>query len=236
MPHGTADTRYVLTPRLVVGLAIALLGTLLTMDRIGLLEADLVLRFWPLVLVAIGGLLVARQRPGERVNGMILLAIGVWLLISSIWGVRIRFWELFWPVVLILIGVNLARQAVRRQNTPRDDDSSRLNIFAVLSGVKRASSAGRFRGGDIVAFMGGGQLDLRQATIASGEEAVLDIVAVMAGLEVWVPPGWAVSTPLVPVMGGVEDKRLPPLTTTDAPPPRLILRGFVLMGGIMLKS
>ena len=59
--------------------------------------------------------------------------------------------------------------------------------------------------------MGGAQLDLRQATIPPGEEAVLDIFVVMGGCEIFVPSSWTVVTPLVPVMGGIDDKRLPPL-------------------------
>ena len=81
----------------------------------------------------------------------------------------------------------------------------------MLSGVKRTSLSTRFRGGEVTAFMGGGQIDLRQATIPPGEEAVLEIFIVMGGCEIFVPPSWTVATPIVPIMGGVDDKRLPPL-------------------------
>ena len=83
----------------------------------------------------------------------------------------------------------------------------------MLSGVKRTSTVARFRGGEITLFMGGGHIDLRQATIPRGEEAVLDIFGVMGGCEIAVPESWTIATPIVPVMGGVEDKRLPPLPT-----------------------
>lgn len=235
-----ADTRIVLTPRLVVGLCIVALGVILTFDRVGLVAAEHMLRLWPVVLIVIGAFIVTHNVGGGRnINGIVLMAIGGWLLLTSL-VVRVRFWELFWPLILILLGVNLARQAVRRKASPASiDEIDRLSVIAILSGVKRTSASAHFRGGDIVAFMGGGQLDLRQAAIPPGEEAAIDIVAVMGGFEIWVPAGWTVSTPLVPVMGGVEDKRLPALPTgaaADARPPRLILRGFVLMGGIQIKS
>jgi hypothetical protein len=115
-----------------------------------------------------------------------------------------------------------------------------MAVFAVLGGVKRVSAAERFRGGEITTIMGGAHLDLRQAIIPPGEEAVLDIFALMGGCEIVVPPSWAVTTPLVPVMGGVDDKRLPPLPgATDGivgKPPRLVLRGLLMMGGVEIKS
>ena len=113
-------------------------------------------------------------------------------------------------------------------------------MFAVWSSVRRTSAASPFRGGDITAIMGGGQLDLRLATIPPGEEAVLDIVAVMGGVEILVPSDWEVSTPILPFMGGVEDKRFPPLHDPNAPHKgpggRLVLRGLVMMGGVHIKS
>jgi hypothetical protein len=125
--------------------------------------------------------------------------------------------------------------------TPYADRSERLSMFAVWSSVRRASVASPFRGGDITAIMGGGQLDLRLATIPPGEEAVLDIVAVMGGVEILVPSTWEVSTPILPFMGGVEDKRFPPLQTEASavrrePGGRLVLRGLVMMGGVHIKS
>jgi hypothetical protein len=121
------------------------------------------------------------------------------------------------------------------------DRADKISMFAVWSSVRRTSAASPFRGGDITAIMGGGQLDLRLATIPAGEEAVLDIVAVMGGVEIVVPASWEVSTPLLPFMGGVEDKRLPPLQTDPNATRkdnsgRLVLRGLVMMGGVHIKS
>jgi hypothetical protein len=121
------------------------------------------------------------------------------------------------------------------------DRAEKVSMFAVWSSVRRASAASPFRGGDITAIMGGGQLDLRLATIPPGEEAVLDIVAVMGGVEIIVPPTWVVSTPIMPFMGGVEDKRFPLLPTDPTASGRetggrLVLRGLVMMGGVHIKT
>jgi predicted membrane protein len=234
----------VITPRLLVGLAIALFGVVLVLDRLNLAVAGQVLQFWPAVIIAVGALLFTQSRQvGGGANGAILMIIGSWLLLNSLGIVRVRFWELFWPMVLIGIGLVLVMQTLRgrARDAAGIDADDTLNIFAVLSGVKRTSTSARFRGGEVTAFMGGSHIDLRQATIPRGEEATLDIFAMMGGCEIIVPPSWTVSTPIIPVMGGVEDKRMltAPVsveTAGGAAPPRLVLRGLLMMGGIVIRS
>jgi predicted membrane protein len=230
------------TPRLLVGLAIALFGVVLVLDRLNLAVAGVVLQFWPALIIAVGALIYAQSRRfGGGANGVIVMIIGTWLLLNSLGIVQVRFWQLFWPMILIAIGSALVLQAVGRRDriAAGGDPDDTLAIFAVLSGVKRTSMSQRFRGGEITAFMGGGQIDLRQATIPPGEEAVIDVFSVLGGCEILVPPSWTVATPIVPVMGGVEDKRFAPLpgtVDTSRPAPRLVLRGLLVLGAIEIKS
>ena len=233
-----------MTPRLIVGVAIALFGMVLVLDRLNLVIADQVLRWWPAVIVALGALMFSQsRRVGGGINGVIVMIIGGWLLLNTVGILRVRFWEMFWPLVLIGIGSALVLQATRRRARVAmgADADAMLTIFAVLSGVKRTSAAERFRGGEVTAFMGGAQIDLRRATIPPGEEAALDFFVIMGGCEIFVPAHWNVVTPLVPVMGGIDDKRIAPLPDTagsigDKPAPRLVLRGLLTMGGIEIKS
>jgi predicted membrane protein len=310
------DSSFVVTPRTVFGVAIALLGFALALDRMGIVEANHLLRFWPVPIMLIGGLMAVQARDGrERTRGLIFAGIGTWLFLNTEGLVSVRVWELFWPIILMLIGFSLVfrsggpRRRHRRfggngpfgssgplgpdgplgpngplgsgapfgsqattgsasgsgSNPPFGasesfvpsssttsvgaaaptshyvDRSEKLSMFAVWSSVRRASAASPFRGGDITAIMGGGQLDLRLARIPPGEEAILDIVAVMGGVEILVPSTWDVSTPIFPFMGGVEDKRFPPLPTDPnvvgkENSGRLVLRGIVMMGGVHIKS
>jgi predicted membrane protein len=232
-----------MTPRLIIGLAIALFGVVLVLDRLNMVVADQVLRWWPMVIVAIGALIFTQsRRVGGGINGVIVMIIGGWLLLNSVGILRVRFWEMFWPLVLVGIGSMLVLQTLRRRTSDVSgaDRDNTMTVFAALSGVKRISTATHFRGGEITALMGGAQLDMRQAIIPPGEEAVLDVFLVMGGCEIFVPPTWTVSTPLVPIMGGIDDKRLAPLPGGDSiggtAPPRLVLRGLIVMGGIEIKS
>lgn len=286
------DTRFNVTPRMVLGMTLALAGVMLTLDRLGVAPIGRLFRYWPVPIMLIGGLMFAQARDSrERFRGAVLGIVGTWLFLSSQGLLRVNVWELFWPVMLIVLGARLvfvphrswprrprhrhwptvppppfdgpppscdpsssrfsdggATEAAHDATTSRDtewargfttDSGERISIFSVMSHIKRASNAARFRGGDITAFMGGGQLDLRLANILPGDEAVLDIVTVMGGVEVYAPAHWEISTPILPFMGGVEDKRLPPLPGDPAAKngvaPRLVLRGFVMMGSVEIK-
>jgi hypothetical protein len=118
---------------------------------------------------------------------------------------------------------------------PSGDTGATLPAVAVLCGTDRRVTATAFRGGELTAIMGGGKVDLRDATPA-GERMVLDVFAVMGGFEVLVPESWHVVIEVVPVMGSVEDKTRPPTATADAARPSLVVRGFVMMGGVEIKN
>ena len=231
-------------PQLVIGLFIITLGVLLMLDRLDVLSAVArLLRFWPVGLIAFGASMMVRRPDSHgRFWGLAWMFVGTWLLLNVLGFVRVGVWELFWPAVLIVIGVNLVRQTMRRSAVAaRAGSAGEGTLFAILSESKRVAKAGEpFRGAGMTAFMGGCLLDLRQATLASGEEAYVDLVGVMSGHEIVVPPGWTVVPDVVPVLSGVDDKRLPVAVDVAAPPaappPRLVVRGFLLMSGVTLKS
>ena len=114
----------------------------------------------------------------------------------------------------------------------------------------------------MTSVMGGAELDLREAKIAPGTEGVVDIFALMGGAVLIVPADWVVDVQAIAVMGGIHDRRLgrtpgrgaaarPPSSTPDerratsddtAAPveadtsaPRLVVRGFIMMGGLTIK-
>jgi hypothetical protein len=120
------------------------------------------------------------------------------------------------------------------------DPSDTVSIVAVMGSAERHSTSVNFRGGDVLAFMGGASLDLRDAQIRPGQSASVEVMMVMSGLEVIVPAHWIVHAPVVPIMGGVEDRRLAPppdaSQVAGQSAPELTLHGFVLMGGVSVVS
>lgn len=219
------------TGRLFFGLVVMALGVLLTLDNLRIIEARDVLRFWPVVLVVVGVSRIVQNLAHWRGEGLLWIAIGAWLLAARL-GYRIRI-DL-WPVALILLGAVIAWRGFHpgRKRLATESDEA-LNAFALMAGVKQANNSPAFRRGDCFAMMGGCEIDLREAKIAPGEEAVIDTFAFMGGIEIRVPPEWSVTSRILPIMGGFENNTTPP---KDGGGPRLVMTGFAMMGGVEVKN
>ena len=100
----------------------------------------------------------------------------------------------------------------------------------LLSGFKRRLTTPNFRGGEITALMGGCDLDLRQSSISG--EAVVNVFSMFGGVTIKVPVDWTVVLQGTPIMGGFEEKTVPPAT----PDKRLIVRGYAIMGGLEVRN
>jgi predicted membrane protein len=241
------------TPQLIVGLLIIFVGVVFTLDELGVAPAVNYLRFWPTALIAIGVLKMLQARDGGGAfAGLLFALVGVWLQAEELDLIHVRLWQI-WPLALVLFGAFLVWQGLLGRGPRREtpvaaptfpesgerassptrvtDANSTLSAMAILGGVSRGNNSRAFRGADLLAIMGGCQLDLRQAAIHG--EAVIDLFAMWGGIEIRVPEDWTVVSQVVPLMGGVEDKTRPPQGATAH---RLILRGFAIMGGIEIKN
>jgi predicted membrane protein len=220
------------SPHLAIGIAIVILGVVLTLDNMDILEAREILHYWPGALVILGAFMILATRDLQgRVSGA-LIAVWGGLLLATRMGYMDFHIKNFWPIILILVGVNMAMQAMRSK--PHADVNERtITGFAILGGFKRSSNSQEFLGGEMTAFMGGGELDLRQAAIREGEEAVLSVYAVMGVFKLMVPIGWTVICKVLPLMGGVEDKTLPQQSGRTQ---KLIIQGYALMGGVEIHN
>jgi predicted membrane protein len=233
----SSTSRGGVTAHLVFGLIIMFVGVILALDVLDLVNARDILRYWPVALLAFGvaDLTQANDR-ASRLRGTFLTFFGGFWLLTTLRVLPSHSWRLFWPLLLVIAGAALVAQTMQRQADPRRGASSqRVNIIGILGGGNRTSNANPFRGGDLMAFMGGGQVDLRRAVIPPGEEAIIEVMSMMGGFEIIVPDTWAVDDRTVPIMGGVGNETRfnghPGVT-----PPTLILRGVLFMGGVNIRN
>jgi hypothetical protein len=98
------------TQRLIIGLIVITVGVVFTLDNLGLMNAQDVLRWWPALLVGYG--LMRLTGFGTRQStwfGGILSAAGIWMLLYNAGYVSRDVWD-FWPVLLIVWGIAMIRR------------------------------------------------------------------------------------------------------------------------------
>jgi len=218
--------------RLAFGLAVMVLGLLLTLDNFGLLEARRFIRWWPVLLIALGVAklfysLNARVRPA----GYFLILVGLVLLLVNL-GVLGSRQAL--AIFLMAVGATVVWRAARTPPPPPSvvgDPSKQLDVSALLGHIQRAISAKDFRGGNAWAVMAGCEIDLSRASIDGGE-AVINTFAFWGGIEIKVPVDWMVESRGAAVLGAFEDTSRRP----DDDRKKLIVTGFALMGGVEIKN
>lgn len=222
------------TPQLVLGLFIVVIGVLFTLDNMGVLSVDPYWRYWPSGLVVVGLLKLWQARGGLEGSfaGLLFVVVGGLLLFGEFADVHVNVWGL-WPILLVFIGASMILRGVQggRQVARPGDANDTVSAVAILGGVTRGNNSRTFRGGDLTAVMGGCEIDLRKAAIEG--EAVIEVFAMWGGIDIRVPEDWTVVSRVTPLLGGVDDKTRPP---QSAGGPRLVVRGFAIMGGIEIKN
>jgi predicted membrane protein len=221
-----------LTPRLIIGLAILVLGMLWTLDNLNILDADVFTRWWPAVLIALGAVQFS-NRGSNHAGPVLLIVIGAVLLGRNLRWIHFGLGDLI-PLAIAAWGAKLVWDALARRSARAgaDDGDASVHAFAMMGGVHWHTTSREFRGGDVNAIMGGVEVDLRDAQMKPGEEVILDVLALMGGIEIWVPPGWRVVGNVLPIMGAFEDKSA---ASNDAGP-TLTVRGTAVMGGVEVKN
>jgi hypothetical protein len=244
------------TPRFIFGLAVIALGVVLFLDNLNIVEAEQILRWWSVILIAVGlGKLIAPASPSARATSWIWIVVGVAILAVNLGWLHFAIRDL-WPLALILLGSwivlrgvsfrsSLGPRARRRpdarfsglgvvNDAPRSsgDASSTVESFVMWAGIERKNNSREFKGGEISAVMGGYELDLRDASIADGA-AVLELFALWGGIDVIVPGDWTVENRVSAILGGVEDSRK---SIGSDPGKVLILKGAAVMGGIEITN
>jgi predicted membrane protein len=205
--------------KLILGLFFTTLGLLMTLDNLDFIVASRYIRWWPMVFIVIGVMKV--DKPTTRGPAIVSIIAGVVLLALNTRA--LGFFDL-WPLLLIGAGVVIVTQSLRA------DRNGPNSWVAVLAQRKVVITEPDFKGGTAMAFLGACELDLRQADIERGP-AIIDVFALMAGIEIQVPAEWAVLSDVVPFMGGVEVKAQSRRTGRE-----LLIRGFVMMAGVEVKS
>ena len=110
-----------------------------------------------------------------------------------------------------------------------EDDT--FSLVAVMNGIAFESRAEALTDGSLFVYMGGAEIDLMDAELAS--DAHFSLKVIMGGVSIVVPPSWRVEVRPDVKMGEVANKTDP---DDPADGPLLVIDVKVVMGGVEIKE
>jgi predicted membrane protein len=220
---------------LVFGLLVLGLGLAWLLHNFGMIgdRAWDVIFSWQMLLVAIGIVNIAND--SNRGIGYILIAIGGFFMVSEYYDLPTSFRHIFWPALLIIIGLVLifgSAKIFRRRDFTISKGEDFIEEVAVFGGGDRVINSQSFRGGKIVSVFGGSKIDLTRAQLAEGNVEI-EIVSIFGGSTLLMPADWNVKLEVFNIFGGYGDKRVRGQVDFNK---SVIVKGVAIFGGGEIKS
>lgn len=216
--------------RAVIGILLICAGLLLIAVNFNWLPWNIrgIVFSWQGLLILIGLFMLLSR--SNRLSGYILIGIGAFFMIPRVWDLPFNWHHLFWPVVLVAVGLLLITRRWGMQRIPIENSTEFIDDVAIFGGGDKVITCQNFRGGKITSIFGGSKIDLRSANLAKGKN-VLDIFAMFGGTKLIVPANWDVKIEVSSLFGGFSDKRRPRPDDIRDPTRELIIKGITIFGG-----
>jgi hypothetical protein len=207
------------------GLLLLSLGFSLLLVSYGLVSFE---DSWPILLIIVG-------------LGVVLDSLIGWGRASAVTPSLERHFDSSPLVVLGIVVALLLTVNSGPFDLPLFRNRDGVRVVAVMGTSVHVDREAPFRGAQVAAVMGRSELDLRNTSLAAGDQVDIEVTAVMGQAVIRVPDGWTVDTKAIPIMGQVRDRRFPASInregdTTAGGAPRLVLKGVVVMGGVLIES
>lgn len=197
--------------RTIIGVLILAVGFMLLAGSFGYIETrGLWSTFWPVILIAIG-LVNLVDGPRNYVFSGLMLSFGTIFLLRNLgfdYFYGIDFWDMFWPLVLIIVGVWFLTSKKNRSfaKGKREVSDDLVDTMVIFSGSDMLNQSQNFRGGQATALFGGIDMDLRHAEIVNRPAKKMDVFAAFGGVDIKVPEHWRVKVTGIPLFGGWGNK------------------------------
>lgn len=238
MERGNSNKRF------YFGVILIVLGCIMILEKLNLIPesvSDLLIS-WQMLLVGIG---VLSLIGGNRTGGTILILIGVFFMIPEMITVPYEIRKIYWPLILVAIGVALLlrhRDSLHTPpagepvlNAPNDNTHNTFDDFVIFGGREIFINSQAFAGGKATSIFGGMEFDLRKANMAPGG-AVIDCVSVFGGCGFKIPMDWNVRNEVTTIFGAFTDKRGDTFNERYYDPAKtIVIKGVSIFGGIEVK-
>jgi len=222
------------TGRAILGIVLILIGVAFVGKTLDIFPQNVFHHIfsWQMILIVLGVIFISTRQ--NTTTGWILLILGLVFLIPEFVDISYPVRRLFWPVLLILIGVLIIlRSTFSKKHSFSAIGSEYLDDFALFGGGDKVITTESFKGGKITAIFGGSKIDLSRSKLAPGQNT-LDVFCMFGGSTLILPENWNVKLDVVSIFGGFSDKRHKRAENIEVGK-ELIIKGFAIFGGGDIK-
>ncbi len=228
---------------LIWGLIFVAVGIIFGGNALNIWYIDIFFPGWWTLFLIIPGL-ISMVRYGFNWGSGILVIIGLVLLFDALDiiddGV---IWKLIFPLVLVAVGISIIASFFRtgtkkgikseeysKSKSYKYDSTQYPRYTAILGGGDYKNNTEDLKGVVAEAILGGLSIDLREAKIT--EDIVLELTAVLGGIDIFIPDNVRVEIISgVPVLGGFEHK----INRNAISGPKVRIKYTAVLGGIEVK-
>ena len=221
-----------------LGILLITIGVIIILHRFAFIPFGItdILFSWQMILVIIGAVMLANK---NSTSGYILIAIGIFCLMPDLFQFTPEFRKIFWPSLLIIIGIILVLKSVYKSQRELKDITSKgldqFDDFVFLGGRDSLVNSQNFKIGRSVAVLGGIEYDFRQAQLSS-DIVVIDCTCVVGSISFKVPPDWTIKNEVTAILGAFTDQRSDSFLKVNTDTTKaIIVTGTVVLGGIVVK-
>ena len=233
---------------LVVGTILAGFGVLLLLDNLGIGIFDRIWEWWPAILIVAGAARIATACSwGSRVWGGALIFGGAIYLLNNLGIIHGNVWNFFWPVILIVIGLAMLARGFESGGMFTPMSSSAGFSSAAAAAIPTRWPPGPFSADRAAASTPRISKAARpspssaESTSTSPRPACKKkrfaskpTLCSAASISAFPKPGrwWCAE----PVSSAAMKTKPGGAGTTDEKKPRLIVSGFAVFGGVVVKT
>lgn len=228
---------------LIWGLVFVAVGIIFGGNALNIWDIDVFFPGWWTLFLIIPGL-VSMVRYGFNWGSGILVIVGLILLFDALDIISSDImWKLVFPLILVVIGIsiltsffrsgtkkNIEDEEYTKSKSYKYDSTQYPRYTAILGGGDYKNNTEDLKGVVAEAILGGLEIDLRDAKIT--EDIVLELTAVLGGIDVYIPDNVRVEIISgVPVLGGFEHK----INRDALSGPKVRIKYTAVLGGIEIK-
>jgi len=206
---------------LLLGIVLMFLGLFLIADLADIVPWRLrdFIFTWQALLIFLGLIFLSNKE--NKGTGIVLIAIGSFFLLPRFFDVPYYWRSLFWPSLLIVLGLVIIFSSRRSGRTDmfganrRSSSEDWLDDVSVFGGGDKLITSQQFQGGKLTHIFGGSKVDFTRAKLAPGKN-YLEVVMIFGGTKLIVPESWNVKIEVTSVFGGFSDKRVKTIVVSDS--------------------